>query len=158
MPDPGSKRRDYYSLLGIPQNASADDVRRAFHQYARVYHPDNHVGASAEHRDEAEQAYRLATEAYRVLMDEEKRRLYDQGLAEGRTRYEADRTRERRQTSGGIEIGSPKARMFFAKARKAIQSGDLRQGKLNLQMALQNDPDNEGLKEALEALKEKMKK
>jgi hypothetical protein len=58
---------------------------------------------------------------------------------------------------GGVVLRSSKARVFFTRALKAIESEDWPQAKLNLQMAIQNEPDNEALKAKLEEVRERMK-
>ena len=69
--------KDYYSLLAIPADASADDIKRAFRREIARYHPDkvHHLGAEFQALA-AERAAEL-TEAYRVLMDEGLREAYD---------------------------------------------------------------------------------
>jgi molecular chaperone DnaJ len=64
--------RDYYEILGVPRNASSDDIKAAFRKLARQYHPDVSKEANAEER------FKEINEAYGVLSDPEKRRRYDQ--------------------------------------------------------------------------------
>ena len=64
--------RDYYEILGIPKNASAEDVKSAFRKLARQYHPD------VSKESDAEEKFKEINEAYGVLSDPEKRRRYDQ--------------------------------------------------------------------------------
>lgn len=64
-------KRDYYEILGIPKNASADDVKSAFRQLARKYHPDVNKEPDAEER------FKEINEAYGILSDEQKRAAYD---------------------------------------------------------------------------------
>jgi molecular chaperone DnaJ len=64
--------RDYYDILGVPRNASAEDIKAAFRKLARQYHPDVSKEANAEER------FKEINEAYGVLSDPEKRRRYDQ--------------------------------------------------------------------------------
>jgi molecular chaperone DnaJ len=64
--------RDYYDILGVPRNASAEDIKAAFRKLARQYHPD--VSKEAD----AEEKFKEINEAYGVLSDPEKRRRYDQ--------------------------------------------------------------------------------
>ena len=67
-----SQKRDYYEILGIAKEASADDIRKAYRQSALKNHPDRNPGDA-----EAEGRFKEATEAYQVLSDDEKRARYD---------------------------------------------------------------------------------
>lgn len=62
--------KDYYSILGVPKNASQDDIKKAFRKLAHQYHPDKGTGD--------EKKFKEANEAYQVLSNPEKRREYDQ--------------------------------------------------------------------------------
>ncbi|MBW2626317.1 MAG: DnaJ domain-containing protein [Deltaproteobacteria bacterium] len=150
---------DYYQLLGIIRTANADQIRSAFHRFAREHHPDNFVG-SLEDTEQHTELYQHGSEAYRVLLDPTKRKLYDEGLSRGLVRYSEDRAKEKRRTMrppGGVVLRSSKARVFFTRAHGAIKSEDWAQAKLNLKMAIQNEPDNDELKAKLEEVLERMK-
>jgi curved DNA-binding protein len=64
--------RDYYALLGVNKNASADDVKKAYRRLARKYHPDLNPGDKT-----AEAKFKEITEANEVLSDPDKRSQYD---------------------------------------------------------------------------------
>jgi curved DNA-binding protein len=66
------KYRDYYEILGIKRDAAQNDVQRAYRKLARKYHPDVNKEAGAEDK------FKEINEAYEVLKDPEKRKMYDQ--------------------------------------------------------------------------------
>lgn len=72
-------KKDYYELLGVPRNASADDIKKAFRKLALKYHPDK----NPDNKQEAEKKFKEIAEAYEVLSDAEKKAKYDRFGHEG---------------------------------------------------------------------------
>ena len=68
-----AEKRDYYEVLGLQKGASEDEIKKAFRQLAKKYHPDLNPGDK-----EAEAKFKEVNEAYEVLSDKEKRQRYDQ--------------------------------------------------------------------------------
>ena len=66
--------QDYYEVLGVARDASADDIKKAYRKLALKWHPDQHAGGE---REEAEHRFKSISEAYEVLSDPEKRAPYD---------------------------------------------------------------------------------
>ena len=158
MRDPHADK-DYYQLLGIFPSATSDEIRAAFHRFAREHHPDNFIGLP-EQSERHTALYQRGSEAYRVLLDPAKRHLYNEGLARGELRYREDRLRETRHSlrpPGGVLLRSGKARMFFTRAHRAIQSEDWAQAKLNLKIAIQHEPNNPELQTKLDEVIERLK-
>ncbi len=73
------EKRDYYEVLGINKNASADEIKSAYRKLAKKYHPDTHP----ENPKEAEEKFKEISEAYEVLSDSNKRTQYNQFGHEG---------------------------------------------------------------------------
>ena len=66
-------KRDYYEVLGVARNAGEDELKKAYRRAAQKFHPDRNPGDKA-----AEASFKEAKEAYEVLSDGGKRRIYDQ--------------------------------------------------------------------------------
>ncbi|MGM9788605.1 MAG: molecular chaperone DnaJ [Candidatus Cryptobacteroides sp.] len=73
-----ANKRDYYEVLGVPKNASEDDIKQAYRKAALKWHPDRWVGHSDQEKQTAEANFKEASEAYSVLSDKDKRAKYDQ--------------------------------------------------------------------------------
>ena len=67
-----AEKRDYYDILGIKRDASAETIKKAFRKLAKKYHPDSNAG-----NPQAEQMFKDVNEAYSILSDPEKKKLYD---------------------------------------------------------------------------------
>jgi len=66
-----AEKRDYYDVLGVPRNASKDEIKDAYRKLALQYHPDRNKSPDAEEK------FKEISEAYAVLSDDEKRQQYD---------------------------------------------------------------------------------
>ena len=89
-----SMKRDYYEVLGVSRNADAATIKKAYRKLAKKYHPDSNVGNAS-----AEEHFKEVNEAYGVLGDEKKRKLYDE--------YGTAAFEEGFQPGGGYQSGGP---------------------------------------------------
>ncbi|MBV8141392.1 MAG: J domain-containing protein [Verrucomicrobia bacterium] len=96
--------KDYYKVLGVPRNASQEDIKKAFRKLARQYHPD-----VAKDKRSAEEKFKEINEAYEVLGDPENRSKYDNlGENGGAAAFQSAQGRQRRGAGGpgaeGVEF------------------------------------------------------
>lgn len=99
-------KRDYYEVLGVDRHADPAAIKKAYRKLAKKYHPDTNAGNAG-----AEEKFKEVTEAYEVLGDEEKRKLYDEfghgAFAEGFDPEVA------RQAARGYDRGGTYTRFHF---------------------------------------------
>lgn len=72
-------KKDYYETLGVAKSATTEEIKKAYRQKAKQHHPD----MNPKNKKEAEEKFKEISEAYEVLMDSQKRRMYDQYGHEG---------------------------------------------------------------------------
>ncbi|XP_058958991.1 dnaJ homolog subfamily B member 6 isoform X2 [Pocillopora verrucosa] len=70
---------EYYDILEVPKSASEQEIKKAYRKLALKWHPDK----NPDNKEEAEEKFKLISEAYDVLSDKEKRRTYDKHGKEG---------------------------------------------------------------------------
>ena len=72
-------RVDHYSVLGLEKTVGESEIRKAYFKKSKEYHPDKHANASEEVKEEFSKKFKHAKEAYEILSDNEKRKMYDSG-------------------------------------------------------------------------------
>ena len=91
---------NYYKVLDLNKDASADDIKKAYRKLARKFHPDLNPGDK-----EAEKKFKQINEANEVLSDPEKRKKYDQYGADWRHAEQFEKAKQQRQSQGGGGFG-----------------------------------------------------
>lgn len=88
---------DYYSILGVPKTASADDIKKAYRKLARKYHPDMNPD-----NEEAKRKFQQVNEANEVLSDPENRKKYDEYGENWKHAEEYEKARQQQSQHGGF--------------------------------------------------------
>lgn len=147
----------YYDILELAPDASAPAVRMGYHAASRRFHPDGSRHLPVDVRENVDQIAKRVTEAYSVLRDPRKRKIYDAKLGEegdGARIQLVEAQQVASQTEDQQRNGStPNGRRFFAMARTDHQRGNLDNAIRNLQMALTYESDNSFFKETLASWK-----
>jgi curved DNA-binding protein CbpA len=156
---------DYFEVLRLPQTASPGEIKRAFYQESRTYHPDRffHI-PDPKLKERINDLYKRVTEAYYVLRDDNKRRKYLADVtgadraqklrfneaSEAETKAAAKKEQEE-------QIGvHPKGRQFYASAVSDFDGGRLAAAERNLKMALTYEPSNARYKEKLAEVQQRL--
>ena len=101
-----ARKRDYYAILGVDRNADEHEIKRAYKKMAMKYHPDRNA-ESEETKKMAEKKFIDVNDAYSVLSDPKKKRMYDQGV---------DPLNPEEASGGGMHFGGDASeilKMFF---------------------------------------------
>lgn len=151
---------DYYQLLETPRDVSTSELKRAYYDLSRRFHPDVMRHQPDELRGAAERIAKRLTEAWSVLRDPRRRRAYDQKLGAGdgvRIQLaEAEAVAEKKSVEERLGT-TPNGRRYFTLAHTDIDRGDLKSAARNLQMALTFEPANAYFKEKLEEIKKQLR-
>lgn len=148
---------DYYAILGVERGAPVSSIRTAYHAAARRFHPDAHRDLEGGARAEAERIAKRITEAYAVLRDPRRRKLYDERLSESpeahRLRLVEAEAEVDRRSSEAAHGRTPNGRRYFTLARSEIDRGDVAAATRHLQMALTFEPGNESFRDLLDQIR-----
>lgn len=146
---------DYYELLEAPRGTSAPALREAYHAASRRFHPDANRHLDSELRGAVERIAKRVTEAYSVLRDPRRRRLYDEALGAGRRRLQLVESAAEagRRSRDEREGRTPHGRRLFAQANSDLARGDVAGAIRSLQLALTYEPANDAFRAQLEELR-----
>lgn len=143
---------DYYQLLHVKPSATRAEIRKAYHQTSRTFHPDVNRHLDADAQNDCEVISKRVTEAYCVLRDPRRRKVYDERLqGEGDIRMQlAEAQAEHVKKDTAERKGqTPQGRQFYQKAEAAMKTGNWAGVIQNLQMALTFEKDNPLFKDKL---------
>lgn len=149
---------DYYTLLGVADDASDEQIKKAFRAFARKYHPDRFAEAEDERRERATRIFKRGSEAFQTLTDASQRKAYDDALKRGRLRLTDDSGAPAAATkpaatakaapapsaaaASDSPIRTPQAQAYFKRAVDAAKAEDWVTAWKALSAANQVEPGN----------------
>lgn len=154
------EKMSYYAVLRLPENASQEAIKRAFHAFSLQCHPDRFIGADPAMAQAAAQVFKRGAEAYNVLGRPALRKHYDEALSRGQVRIDPDSVhlRPAATPSRPLEmlVSSPRAKGFAKKAERFISIGQWEQARIELLNATMEEPSNAELKGRLEMVEKEL--
>lgn len=149
---------DYYQILKVRQDASQEEIKAAYFRESRQYHPDKYYNEPPDISKKVTTIFKRITEAYKILSDPETRAIYTKSI------NGPDRAKNLRYIHG-VQGGPPKedagqspmARKYFQMGKTAFNNMDYKGAKINFQLALKLEPNNQTFKEYLEKVDEKLR-
>jgi len=152
---------NHYQLLKISPAATSDEIQAAFHREALLFHPDRYQKLKdTEMLNRARHIYLKIVEAYRTLSNRMKRQTYDESLKIKNDKKSSDSNNESEITTfitRKTNINSP-AFKFLKLAQTSLQSGNIASAKMNIQLALNMEPENQEFTQFLQRLETHTKK
>ncbi len=152
---------NYYQLLKVEPRATQAQVQAAFFRESRRFHPDRYFGVDDPEFAQAVLAvYKRIAEAYGVLKDPMLRKAYDQQIASGRSvRFDRAAYEEASRKVAGPEgdARTSQGRKFLLLGLDRMRRKDYSGAVMNLQFAVNAEPDNEALKAHLDKAREALK-
>ena len=131
------KEQNNYEILNVKENAAEAEIKKAYFRLAKEYHPDRHLNLkekSADIKNKLEALFARITEAYNILIDDEKKREYDISLA---ARFIKHREKEEAK-----EDNINKAKAQFIIGKKNMDKGNFWGAADALRWAIRLDPNN----------------
>jgi curved DNA-binding protein CbpA len=136
---------DYYAILSIPRDADGDAIRKAYYLRARQLHPDKVRNLPEPARSQAVAIFKRVAEGYRTLTDPEQKRAYDEALRKGKKRLlVSDRLTLKPKTEYDF-LSTEAGKKYYIAAKKALESGNVANAKLNIRLAIQYEGEKKEL-------------
>jgi DnaJ-class molecular chaperone len=152
---------DYYQILHLDSDASMAELKAAYFATSRAFHPDANSHLEPELFAQCKAIAKRVTEAYCVLRDPRKRKVYDEqvGANEGGVRIQLAEAMaaHAKQDSDARQGKTPQGRQFFQRAIEDAKREDWSAAIGNVQMALTFEADSPVFKETLEVFKKRKK-
>jgi curved DNA-binding protein CbpA len=152
--------KSYYDILRVNKKSPPADIKKAFHRFALLVHPDQFSDQPLDVRAAASEAFKRGVEAYRVLSSDALRDRYNRGLAKGKLRLDEHAVSEpppppKERTLEDCAL-TKKGKELARRADRMVLVGKYDEARVLLATAIQEEPDNDELRERLHAVYQMM--
>ena len=148
---------DYYQILKLDQMAFDEDIKRAYFEESRLFHPDKYYNEPPQFQTQVTRIFKRVCEAYKVLSDKERRSIYTKQISgPDRAKFlRFDlRVLEQEKAKKEDEGRTPMGKKYYQLAKAAIQNKDFKGARINLQLAVKMEPQNQTFKERLKEVED----
>jgi len=155
---------DYFQILKIEQTATLSEIKKAYYQESRAFHPDKyfHLSDEGEVKENVHRIYKRITEAYTVLREAEAKAKYLVDIngpdRSTKLRYNEESEAELKKAKEEETGKTPQARQCYREAMLAISQKRWEQAERQLNTAIMYESDNALFKEKLEEVRKNIKK
>lgn len=151
---------DYFQVLKVSQRAFTEELKKSYFEQSRLFHPDKYYNEPPEIVEMISRVFKRLTEAYKVLSDPKKRAAYTKAIngPERKKYLRYDPKLFEQNKSGAENEGlTPMGKKYYQLAKTAIGNMDFKSAKINLQLALNLEPDNQTFKAKLAEVEETLR-
>jgi curved DNA-binding protein CbpA len=145
---------DYYKILSVKPDSTLSQIREAYHKQTRIFHPDRYFHVQDEEFKQGIYVIsKRVTEAYVTLRDAQKRRFYDQQLAEtsgAKLRYDEESAQQHKQAKVEETGKTEQGRKMYQQGLREMKSKNFVAAERSFKMALAYESDNELFKQMAE--------
>ncbi len=153
---------DYYQVLKIKPSAFASEIKQAYFNQSRMFHPDKFYNEPPDVLEKANKIFKRLAEAYNILSDNDKRVAYTKSIAgtdrQKYLRYDPKLIEQAKAGGQKEDEGqTPMGKKYYAMAKNSMMNKDYNSAKINLQLAAKMEPANQTFKRKLEEVEATIK-
>lgn len=150
---------DYFQVLKVSQRAFTDELKKAYFNQSRLFHPDKYYQEDPALVAMISKVFKRLTEAYKLLTDPKKRAAYTKAInGPERKKFLRYDPKLFEQAKGPEDEGqTPQGKKYYQLAKTAMGNLDYKSAKINLQLATKMEPNNQTFKTRLAEMEETLK-
>jgi len=152
---------DYYQILRINQKAFTHEIKKAYFNQSRSFHPDKYYNEAPEIVGKISRIFKRINEAYKVLSDQDTRAAYNKGINSPKKkellRYDSKKLEQLKSGGPEDEGRTPMGKKYYQLAKTSLQNKDYKSARINLQLAAKMEPGNQTFKARLAEVEDLLK-